>query len=243
MKRWRLLSAVMAVSCVATGVRAEYKKLTFFGQAEYLTYSDAFEKNEALFKELVDADRASLGVSESLTSNTKTAGGVGFRIGAMARTPFEGLTVGGSLGYIMGPRFEGKENILFDDGVNTQSSIEKWEDESKLWRYMGETKMSLPVGEKLQVRVGFAMGVAALKVTEKVTVDEAGDFVTGSATSKHSISTMKLTWEIGPAIAYVTDQIGVELALTYSHMPGAEDLNTFQEFKWSPFGVRLGVEF
>lgn len=243
MKRWRLLSAVLAVSCVAPGLRAEYKKLTFFGQAEYLTYSDAFEKNEKLFNEMVGADRASLSADESLTSDTKSKGGVGFRIGAMAKTPVEGLTVGGSLGYIMGPRFEGKENILLDDGVVTQSSTEKWEDESKLWRYMAETKMSVPVGEKFQARIGFAIGAAALKVTEKITASESGDLANGSITSKHSISTMKLTWEIGPALAYVTDQLGVELALTYSHMPDAEDLNTFQEFKWNPFGVRLGVEF
>lgn len=243
MKRWRLFSTVLAVSCVAAGLRAEYKKLTFFGQAEYLTYSDAFEKNEEAFDKMVDADRGDLGADETLSSNKKTAGGVGFRIGALARTPIKGLTVGGSFGYIMGPSFEGKETFVFDDGSDFQTAAFKWKDESKLWRYMAESKYSLTLGEKIQGRLGFAIGLASLKVTEKFNADYSGDFINGSFTDKHSITTMKLTWEIGPAIAYVTDQIGVELALTYSHMPDAENKNTFQEFNWNPFGVRLGVEF
>ncbi len=162
---------------------------------------------------------------------------------ALALTPVKGLKVGGSLGYIMGPSFEGKETIVFNDGVATQTDVYKWKDESKLWRYMAESKYSLPLGEKIQGRLGFAIGLASLKVTEKFNWDSSGDSGNDSSTNKQSITTMKLTWEIGPAIAYVTDQLGVELALTYSHMPEAENKNTFQEFNWTPFGVRLGVEF
>ncbi|MBL8024731.1 MAG: hypothetical protein JNK54_10720 [Elusimicrobia bacterium] len=64
-----------------------------------------------------------------------------------------------------------------------------------------------------------------------------------SGSYKTSITTTKFTWEIGPAIAYVTEKMGVELALTYSQMPSAEDMNSFQKFDWNPFGIRLGVEF
>jgi hypothetical protein len=56
-------------------------------------------------------------------------------------------------------------------------------------------------------------------------------------------SQLKLTWEVGPAIAFVTEKVGVELALTYAQMPTAKNSQTFQEFKWNPFGIRLGVEF
>lgn len=243
MKRWQMLSAVIAVTCIASGLHAEYKKLTFFGQAEYLTYSDAFEKNETAFNDMVAEGTNELGADETLTSSKKTAGGVGFRIGAMAATPVKGLTVGGSFGYIMGPSFEGKETFVYDDGSFVQKNDYKWKDESKLWRYMGESKYSVPLGEKLQARVGFAIGLASLKVTEKFTDDSFGNFGTYSTSETHSNTTLKLTWEIGPAIAFVTDQIGVELALTYSQMPGAVDKNTFQEFNWNPFAVRLGVEF
>lgn len=243
MKRWQMLSAVIAVTCIASGLHAEYKKLTFFGQAEYLTYSDAFEKAEDSFNKTVDSNKMGLDPYDTLTSNNKTAGGVGFRVGAMAATPVKGLTVGGSFGYIMGPSFEGKETIVHDDGTDVNTYAYKWKDESKLWRYMGESKYSVPLGEKLQARVGFAIGLASLKVTQKYTEDFYGDLTNGSYSETHSNTTLKLTWEIGPAIAFVTDQIGVELALTYSQMPGAVDKNTFQEFNWNPFAVRLGVEF
>lgn len=241
MKRWRLVSAVIAVSCVASGLHAEYKKLTFFGQAEYLTYSNAFGKAEDSFNQAVGEDQASMVGSGSMTSDSKTSGGVGFRIGALATTPLKGLKVGGSFGYILGPSFTGKENFFYNDGwIETV----KGEDTSKLFRYMGEAKYSVPLGEKFQARLGFAMGLAALKVTEKGSYDgSGGGFSPASASYKKSISTMKLSWEIGPAVAYVTDQIGVELALTYAQMPTAEDMNTFEKFKWNPIGVRLGVEF
>jgi hypothetical protein len=238
-----MLSAVIAVTCIASGLHAEYKKLTFFGQAEYLTYSDAFEKRENVFNDMITQDTNWVDANTSLTSSKKSAGGVGFRIGAMAPTPVKGLTIGGSFGYIMGPSFEGKETFAYDDGTSVQTDAYKWKDESKLWRYLGESKYSVPLGEKLQARVGFAIGLASLKVSEKFSSDSNGDFYNGSYSETHSNTTLKLTWEIGPAIAYVTDQIGVELALTYSQMPGAVDKNTFQEFNWNPFGIRLGVEF
>ncbi len=234
----RILSTSIVVSFFALGLRAEYKKITFFGQAEYLTYSDAFEKAENSFNQMVNKTAADTAGFGTVTSNVKTSGGAGFRIGAFAPSPLKTLMVGGSLGYVAGPSFKGEEKIQYDDESHYNTTSE---DTAKLWRYMGETKYSVPLGNKFQARLAFALGIAALKVKHKVTVDDSD--APGPVTTDHSISTMKLSWEIGPAIAYVTDRIGVELALTYAQMPSAENSNTFKQFDWNPFGVRLGVEF
>lgn len=259
MKRWKLLSTVLAVSCVAMGVRAEDKKITYFGAIEYLTYSDAFKRNEQAFdagSKIAAAaekfsggdftyDIADLSTGESLASDKKTSSGTGFRIGALALTPVKGLKVGGSLGYIMGPSFEGNQAVTYDgegdpDAAYTDSF--KWKDESNLWRVMAESKYSYPLGEKFQARLGFAIGLASLKVTEKMSA-ETTDGVYDPISDNQSVTTTKLTWEVGPAIAFVTDKIGVELALTYSQIPSAKNEMTFQSFDWNPFGIRLGVEF
>lgn len=258
MKRWKLLSGAVVVGCIAMGVHAEDKKVTFFGAIEYLTYSDAFEKNEKAFNDGSKIATASeiewgpgdghdinnLDADQTLTSDTKKSDGTGFRIGALALTPVKGLKVGGSLGYVMGPSFEGNQTVNADNGVDSYSDHYKWKDESNLWRVMAESKYSYPLGEKFQARLGFAIGVASVKVTEKYSNDYSdSDGFTTSASSNQSMTTTKLTWEVGPAIAFVTEKVGVELALTYAQMPTAKNSQTFQEFKWNPFGIRLGVEF
>lgn len=243
MKRWKLLSVMVAVSCVAMGVRAEDKKITFFGQVEYLTYSGAFDKQQDKFNEVIADDSVGLDeTTEKLSSNSDTAGGAGFRIGALAVTPVKGLKVGGSVGYILGPSFKANENYSFDDGFVAWTEDMKWKDESHLWRFLAESKYSVPMGEKFQARLGVGLGFAILNVKDKYSSVSSG-FFTDSYSTEDSLTTTKFTWEIGPAIAYVTNNIGVELALTYSQMPSAENTQTFQKFDWNPFGVRLGVEF
>lgn len=242
MKRWTLLSAVLAVCCSAMGLRAEEKKITYFGAIEYLTYSDAFKEAEDAKNKLADSLESFPFISD-VTTDKKTTAGAGVRIGALIASPVKGLQFGGSLGYILGPRFKGTVNDV--DSLMTPLSpplSEKTQEkiESNLWRLMAESKYSVPLGEKFQARLGFAIGVANLKIKDTKTYENSEGF--SESTSK-SISTTKLTWEIGPAIAYVTKKVGVELALTYAQMPTAEDKHTFQQFKWNPFGIRLGVEF
>lgn len=240
MKRWKLMLATAVVGSIAMGVRAEDKKIKFFGQIEYLTYSDAFEKLENLNDETSSVIQSISDVS-AFTRNTDTEGGTGFRIGALAATPVKGMSVGGSLGYIMGPKFEDSVSYSYDDGFSNYDAKAKDEVESNVWRLLAEAKYSYPIGEKFQARLGLGLGLASLKVENKSNYEDT-DVVDNESMSS-SITTTKLTWEIGPAIAFVTDQIGVELALTYSQMPSAENMQTFQEFDWNPFGVRLGVEF
>lgn len=103
MKRWKLMLATAVVGSIAMGVRAEDKKIKFFGQIEYLTYSDAFEKLEK-FNDEVMSDMQSDSNFSAITRNTETNGGTGFRIGALAATPVKGMSVGGSLGYILWAR-------------------------------------------------------------------------------------------------------------------------------------------
>jgi opacity protein-like surface antigen len=225
MNRWKLMLAAAVVGSVVMGVRAEDKKIKFFGQIEYLTYSDAFEKNEKLTKDTA-AD-----ISGLISESHDTGSGVGFRIGALTDSSLKGIAIGGSLGYIMGPSYEGKIN--YDNGT-PKTDVTK--NSSNLWRLMAEAKYSYPIGDKFEARLGLGLGLATLKVEEEYSE-------TGEQGYDKSLTTTKMTWEIGPAIAFVTEKVGVELALTYSQMPSAENMETFQEFDWNPFGVRLGVEF
>lgn len=255
MKRWKLMLAAAVVGSVALGVRAEEKRITYFGQIEYLTYSDAFEEKEGAVNKRFNQFRDQLLVpEETMNTETDTTNGLGFRLGALTRTSIKGLTIGGSLGYILGPSFEGNLDSTFDDGVDVGTIKENWETKSNIWRLMAETKYSVPMGEKFQARLGFGLGFAKLNIKDTYSRDLTGvdigfygdptypDYPYQASYDK-SMSTTKFTWEIGPAIAYVGESIGVELALTYSQLPSAEDMNTFQEFDWNPFGIRLGVEF
>ncbi len=241
MKRLGIMCSLL-VAGAAMGVRAEDRRVHFFGQLEYLTYSDEFEKNEKSFSDYVSEVSDSYGASGVVSGSNETKAGTGVRIGAMVAAPIKGLTIGGSLGYIMGPSYEGKMTSDYDNGFIAFHENEKVKDTSNLWRLMAEAKYSVPMGEKFQARLGFGVGLATLKVEDKYSYEQTGDFE-DSTSLNNSITTTKMTWEIGPAIAYVTDKIGVELAVTYSQMPSAEDMNTFQQFDWNPFGIRLGVEF
>lgn len=233
MNRWKLFLGILVVGCVVRGVQAEDKMVSFFGGIEYLTYSDAFEDKE--------------GSLNDLGLNPTTSGGVGFRAGALFQTSVKGLKVGGSLGYILGPSIEGNRSYILDsldingDVVGTVEVQNTKKDESDVWRAMAETKYSVPLGNRVHARLGFGLGLATLHIENNSSwkIVETG----GGESTSHSLKTTKLTWEIGPAIAYVGDTIGVELALTYAQMPSAEDMNTFQKFDWNPFGIRLGVEF
>ncbi len=256
MKRWKLMLATAVVGSIAMGVRAEDKKIKFFGQVEYLTYSDAFEEKENAVNKRFDQFRDQLAIpDEVMTTKTDTSNGLGFRLGALTSSPLKGLTIGASLGYILGPSFEAKLDGTYDDGTDYGTVNEKWESKSNVWRLMAESKYSVPISEKFQARLGFGIGFAKLQIKDTYSRDVTGDLQGGDyddpsyplypyqTNHDKTINTTKFTWEIGPAIAFVTDQIGVELALTYSQMPSAENIETFQKFDWNPFGIRLGVEF
>ena len=52
MKRLVIMCSLL-VSVVAVTLRAEDRRVHYFGQLEYLTYSDAFEDNERYFTDYV----------------------------------------------------------------------------------------------------------------------------------------------------------------------------------------------
>lgn len=233
MKRFISWTAVLGLSCLVTGLHAESKKITYFGEVEYLTYSDAFEEKENTFNEW--------------GWNIKTSGGAGVRAGILKTTLVKGLQMGGSLGYILGPSFEGNRSDVVES-LDVEGHVvgyveikSKVKDESNIWRLMAESKYSVPLGDRFQARLGFGIGVAMLHIEENISNELVGGPSFGS--ENHSLNTTKITWEIGPGIAYVSGNIGIELALTYSQMPTAINNMTFQEFDWNPLGIRLGVEF
>ncbi len=242
MKRWKMMLVGAVVGSVAMSVCAEEKKFKFFGQIEYLTYSDAFDENEKLFNDEVNELADTTGTDAFLSAASDTNDGVGIRVGILVPSRVKDLSVGCSVGYIKGPKFDGNYLYEYDDGSFAYVDNTKYESMSNLWRVMAESKYHIPLGEQFQARLGIGLGLATLKVEDDYSYVMTGDW-DASGSYKTSITTTKFTWEIGPAIAYVTEKMGVELALTYSQMPSAEDMNSFQKFDWNPFGIRLGVEF
>ncbi len=244
----RLKSTILffVAICMAVGVRSEGNKITYFGAVEYLTYSDAFKEKEDAFNETVSQLKNSLTAGQTLTSNTESSGGVGFRVGALANVPTKGFQIGGSLGYIIGPSFIGNINFpletldIYGNPVGTTQVEIEQEENSSVIRLMTESKYCHSFGKNIQVRLGVGIGIANLHLEGKSS-DQIGSETVRS--EFHSSNSIKLTWEIGPAIAYVTENLGIELALTYSQVPSAKNTETFREFDWNPFGVRLGVEF
>ncbi|MBL8024732.1 MAG: hypothetical protein JNK54_10725, partial [Elusimicrobia bacterium] len=78
MKGWTIVCSLL-VAVAAVSLRAADRRVNYFGQLEYLTYSDAFEKNEKKFRDdLLEA----YGSDGIVSGSNETKGGAGARIGA-----------------------------------------------------------------------------------------------------------------------------------------------------------------
>lgn len=240
MKRWLMFSAVCVISSATMTVHAEEKRVHYFGQVEYLTYSDAFKKVENSWDSWMAVIQDSLDPGDSLSSDKTTTGGVGGRFGALVTTPIKGFSLGGSLGFIKGPSFEANRTVLRTSPTGFFEK-ENLKFESTIVRGLIESKYDVPLGEAFHARVGLGLGLAQVENTSHYAYESSHYAPDSGDTSMH---TTKFTWEVGPAIAYMTKTVGVELAVTYSQMPKLGPTNVWaNEFKWNPFGIRLGVEF
>ena len=235
-----LFSATCVISSATMAIHAEERRVHYFGQIEYLTYSDAFKKVENNWDSWMAVIGGTLDPGDSLSSDKKTTGGAGGRLGALVTTPIKGFSLGGSLGFIKGPSFEANRTVLRTVPAGF-SEKENLKFESTVVRGLIESKYDVPLGEKFHARVGLGIGLAQVENTSHYSYESSHFAPESGDTSMH---TTKFTWEVGPAIAYVTKTVGVELAVTYSQMPKLGPTNVWSnEFRWNPFGIRLGVEF
>src|SRR5688572_21131449 len=105
--RIRMAPALLMLVSLSSAVKAEESPSgpRFFGQLDLFTKDDAYEEDDKVVRDTVDALVTDVGYDRA-ESSMKTTGGVGLRAGFFFPTKSEGVDVGWSAGYVFGPRKE-----------------------------------------------------------------------------------------------------------------------------------------
>lgn len=225
-----------AAALLAVSTRADEGKLRFFVAPEYWLAGDAYDDTADLMAQ------GWMGTTGGVTDDI--SGAAGMRAGAFYRTPVEGLDVGGSLGYVAGPT--AKFHTYMATPFSTWDIHDDYE--NNFIRILPQVRQRLQVSESFDVRLNLGVGLALGSVKSDHTCVDTGAALCGSAKDSASKKFSGLTYEVGPSLSYTGRRVDIELAVTYAGYPTqkAELVNGVSyipEFKWTPLGVRLGVEF
>lgn len=237
MSRLRVAFAVLGVLFgVLSAARAEGSpKKKFFGQMEYWSTGGAFKGNEDAMNDALEFYR-SLGIP-TIESDYEVKPGMGFRFGLLAPDRGQSIQWGGSLGYVIGPK-----NSLFtfaDDGLDFE--YEELEERTKFIRLMCEAKTRVKFSGNAGIRLGAGLGLALGEIRQVYYYENStfGFPIQGS----ESKTWTGITWELSPSLVFKAGNANVELGVAIAGFPKLSSEDAFNEFNWTPFGVRLGIEF
>jgi hypothetical protein len=205
------------------------RKARVFGQLEYWLEGDAYEGESRLVDEAVEDP-----FSPYFEGAKDVSTGFGGRMGVMVPAA-SGLAMGGSLGYIRGPKGEFKVT----DGLVPPDDEAKWTLETTFLRLMFEMKKDIAISDKAALRLGFGLGFAKGSIDQEYREIGPGY----SSTADSSSSWTGLSWEISPALAFNAGSNRVELGVMYAGFPKLNKKDNFEEFEWKPFGFRIAMEF
>ena len=174
-------------------------------ELEYFAPLNIYDKEAILLQDL------------GLTGTAETVSGLGLRFTYLYPVS-NNIEVGGSLGYIMGPKteFVGSGFWLGDN----------YEREVSFIRLLGELKTEIPIGDDWSINPSLSAGIAFGKVeySDIFTVDDE--------------SWSGFAWEISVPFIY-KDYI---FALKYAGFPTYED-GGVEVLKWNTFGLSAGYRF
>jgi hypothetical protein len=203
---------------------AQEPRVRGFGQIDYFLKDSAYKEIENVLKKDMESD-------ESFKSDVSAA--IGVRVGAFLPTSVKGLEWGGSLGYLKGPA--GK----FTRGNNTEYFHDNYK--TTFIRVLFEAQQRIPVSGAFEIRARAGLGLAKGKLKN--------DYYETDGSSGFSQSNTKswtgLSWEVGPSVAYVGERVNVDFGVVLAGFPTMKKDNSkaLSEFKWTPMGIRLAVEF
>lgn len=227
-----VVSVLLALMFIGGGAAfaESSRKIKLFGQIEYWSTEDAFKDTKDAFTASVeDPD------SPFFEGSNKVDAGVGGRFGFLSPIAENGFLLGGSLGYIKGP----KGTFTLSDGDNPSTNNLHQEDETTFIRALAEARKHFTINEKVGIRIGAGLGLAKGKIEETYSGKLFSTPFSGSASKTWT----GVTWEISPSILFKAGETNIEFGITYASLPTLDEDAEFFQFKWNPFGFHLGLEF
>jgi hypothetical protein len=241
LKKWYMAMLAGLMTLSATGVSAgdvAERKLRFFGQLEYWTTDDAFEKNESELNEYVDSVVASLppGFLTTVNKEFNVDPGNGARLGVLYPVQ-PSVLIGGSLGYITGPK--NKTSYYLSDGVDFETTA--IEEKTTFVRALVEVRKHFKLTDALGLRLGGGIGIAQGKIKQSFFYNDS--FGGGPFGNNPSKTWSGVTWELVPSLLVKAGKTNFEIGVAYADFPGLKEDSDFNKLDWTPFGIRLGLEF
>lgn len=233
MKRmgWVVVSVMFALVFFGGRAFAESgRTVKYFGQIEFWSTDDAFKDTKDAYISLYENPSAPFN-----KESNKIDPGVGGRFGFLSPIGEKGFLLGGSLGYIKGP----KGTFTLSDGYTFSANNLRQEDETTFIRVLGEARKHFTVTEKVGLRIGLGFGLANGKIEETY----SGEYFTTPFSGSASKTWSGVTWEISPSVLFKAGDTNIELGVTYASFPTLDEDSDFFQFEWNPFGIHLGVEF
>lgn len=211
----------------------------FTWQLDIWTRDGAFEDDEDAVKDFFQQTLPAAGYTSG-TASVETSGGIGFRFGAIKPTRW-GLDLGGSLGYVIGPDQEIK---VAGRGASPGSGELSSRVETDFIRALAEAEKEFPLNRwmRLRLKAGLGFALGWIRAEDRA----SGSFVTGfgfAPEDDYSRSWSGLTWEFMPSLVFEGKTVDVEVGIGYAGFPTMKENDDFNEFEWTPAGLRLGLEF
>jgi hypothetical protein len=210
-----------------------------FWQLDLWTRDGAFKDDEDAASEFL-SDLVAIGYDSSYGS-FEASGALGLRAGVMRSWPAAGVEWGGSLGYVWGP--SEKVSLTGNSASSGDGRVDS-ETTTGFVRMLLEGLKRFPIGRRAEVRLRAGAGLASGRI-------EAEDRYSGSfvsvlgfpTTASASDSWVGFTWEVMPSLVLPLGDLNVELGIGLAGFPTMKETADFNEFRWTPTGLRLGLEF
>lgn len=173
------------------------------------------------------------GLGYSVAGSLQTKAAAGFR-GSYLRPLTDEFSLGGSLGYLVGPESEGALNVAGGglSGVLTVKREVSW------FRVLLESRAHFAISERAAINLGGGVGLANGRVNQELTCAGSACTVNGSKTTS-SASWSGLTWELSPEFTYSRFLAAFKVA-GFPKYKGSSNLSII---KWTTTGFQLGFLF
>lgn len=166
--------------------------------------------------------------------SVSSTGGFGIRAGLLR--PLESWKrtyVGGSIGYLVGPKIK---STIYDNNTPGTFGVESRE---YYYRALAEGVHLIPVASHVGLKLGAGLGVA------RATTNQTPFFTGGLTgdTSKHSHTNFGFTYEISPAVVLDLQATILELGIRYMYFPTIKETAETASVEWTTFGFYVGLGF
>jgi hypothetical protein len=170
---------------------------------------------------------ASMGAAKQVSVSDGYGGKVGFWI----PTETEGFNLGLSFGFTKGPRGNFK--------LTSASDFTGSKDHVEFYRMLLEVKEEFTLSEwcKIGIRGGTGFARGEVRETSRTSGPMFGN--TSGTAANHGTG---IVWEAGPFVTLIGGSIPVVLGLVYTDFPKIKETEEFRKIKWTPIGLRLGIE-